>query len=148
MILPDLLFSFSVALAFSIFFSIIIRTRGERAGFLWFFLLIFLATWAGGIWARPIGPTPWGVNWLGFVVIGLLVALLATINALRKPPDESFRQVEREQQLDRNQTMRMLEELRHNKEAKRLNYITLNIFFWILLTTLLVTILIGYAIEP
>ena len=39
-------------------------------------LILFLATWAGGIWLVPLGPRLWGVAWGGFVVVGLLVALL------------------------------------------------------------------------
>jgi hypothetical protein len=39
-------------------------------------LILFLATWAGGIWLVPVGPRLWGVAWGGFVVVGLFVALL------------------------------------------------------------------------
>jgi putative exporter of polyketide antibiotics len=39
-------------------------------------LILFLATWAGGIWLVPLGPRLWGVAWGGFVVVGLFVALL------------------------------------------------------------------------
>jgi len=39
-------------------------------------LILFLATWAGGIWLVPIGPRLWGVAWGSFVVVGLVVALL------------------------------------------------------------------------
>ena len=39
-------------------------------------LILFLATWAGGIWLVPFGPRLWGVAWASFVVVGLVVALL------------------------------------------------------------------------
>lgn len=40
------------------------------------FFLIFLATWAGGLWIEPAGPAMWGVSLTVFIVVGGLVALL------------------------------------------------------------------------
>lgn len=147
MILPDVFFSFTVALLLSLLFAAIVRSRGPRAGFFWFFLIIFLATWAIGIWARPLGPTLWGVNWLTFVIAGIIVVLLATLNALRRTPDEPYRQVKRKEQLSRNETIDLLDDLGRRKEAKQLTYITMNIFFWILLALLLIIILSRYLLE-
>ncbi|HVW27469.1 MAG TPA: hypothetical protein VHC69_19025 [Polyangiaceae bacterium] len=39
-------------------------------------LILFLATWAGGVWLVPIGPRIWGVAWGSFVVVGLIIALV------------------------------------------------------------------------
>lgn len=39
-------------------------------------LILFLATWAGGIWLVPVGPRLWGVAWGSFVVVGLVIALV------------------------------------------------------------------------
>lgn len=39
-------------------------------------VVLFLATWAGGIWLVPLGPRVWGAYWLGFLVVGILVALI------------------------------------------------------------------------
>ena len=39
-------------------------------------LLVFLATWAGGIWLVPFGPKLWGVAWATFVVVALFVVML------------------------------------------------------------------------
>lgn len=52
--------------------------RGEGWAALLFFVLVFLASWAGGLWVRPVGPVFWGVSWLGFVLVGLAMALLLT----------------------------------------------------------------------
>jgi hypothetical protein len=49
-------------------------------------LILFLATWAGGIWLVPIGPRLWGVAWTSFVAVGFFVALL--IGALVGPKGE------------------------------------------------------------
>lgn len=40
------------------------------------FFLIFLATWAGGLWIEPAGPAMWGVSLAVFVIVGSLVALI------------------------------------------------------------------------
>jgi hypothetical protein len=45
-----------------------------------FFLLLvlFFATWAGGIWLVPVGPRVWGVSWLSFLSVALVVGLFIT----------------------------------------------------------------------
>src|SRR5689334_22780496 len=48
----------------------------EPASIFVLLLILFLATWAGGIWLVPFGPRLWGVAWGTFVVVGLVVALL------------------------------------------------------------------------
>jgi hypothetical protein len=37
---------------------------------------LFLATWAGGVWVVPFGPTHLGVTWLPFLLIEILLAVL------------------------------------------------------------------------
>ena len=52
------------------------REGDAAAAILFFFLILFLASWAGGIWLAPIGPLAWGVPWLGFLLVALVVALI------------------------------------------------------------------------
>jgi hypothetical protein len=40
------------------------------------FFVIFLATYAGGLWIQPVGPALWGVSITAFIVVGSLVALM------------------------------------------------------------------------
>lgn len=49
---------------------------GTWAAALLFFLIVFLAAWAGGVWFRPAGALAWDASWLGFLVVGFLVALV------------------------------------------------------------------------
>jgi hypothetical protein len=147
MVIPDFTFSLVIALLLSLLFAAIIRRRGPRSGFFWFFVLILMATWAGGIWARPLGPSLWGVNWLSFLIVGLIVALLVTLNALRDSPGKQYPRVERDAQLSRNQTQDLLEEVNRKKDSRQLTYVTLSIFFWLLLLMLIATILSRYLIE-
>lgn len=41
-----------------------------------FFFVIFLATWAGGLWIEPAGAGTWGATLAVFVVVGTIVALI------------------------------------------------------------------------
>ena len=69
-----------VALAFGFFIvwlvSFVFGTRGPWNSFLWFFLVVSLFSWAGGIWLVPFGPLWRGTNWLPIIFMGILVALL------------------------------------------------------------------------
>lgn len=45
-----------------------------------FFSIIFLFTWAGGIWLVPFGPTLRGVHFLPFFAASLFGALLLSVS--------------------------------------------------------------------
>lgn len=64
--------------------------RGPWSSLLWFFVFFFVATWAIGAWAQPVGPQAWGVNWLGFLVVAILVGLLIAAAT----PDYGYRRIE------------------------------------------------------
>ena len=55
---------------------------------LWFFLLIFLGTWALGAWLEPIGPRVLGVRWAPFGLVAVVLALViaAVVAAVEGPP--------------------------------------------------------------
>lgn len=85
MILVDFLIAFLVALLLSSIVFIGLRRTGPWASFLFLFLALFLATWAGGIWITPIGRPLGGVYWLSFLLAGVVFALLL---AAAVPPDK------------------------------------------------------------
>jgi len=76
MFLIDLLLALLVALIIAVIFSMALPGRGAGVGGL-FFIVILLATWAGAVWIRPFGPPVFGIYWMPFALVGLLVALLA-----------------------------------------------------------------------
>lgn len=51
-----------------------------------FFLVIFLAAWGGGLWMSPVGPRLYGVSWLPFLLVALIVSLLIITFVPRNPP--------------------------------------------------------------
>jgi hypothetical protein len=110
------------------------RGAGRRTGLIWLFLVIFLATWAGGIWLKPFGPTLWGTHWLAFLLVGLVVFLFLIIVIPRKAPRGRY------------ETLDMLDRIEQEKELEEVAYITLSIFFWILLSVLVIAIILRYII--
>jgi hypothetical protein len=76
MFLAALLFALLVGFIFSLLLGYGFRRRPAGIGFLPLFLVIFLVTWAIGIWIAPFGPVAWEIPWLAFLIIGLFFALV------------------------------------------------------------------------
>ncbi len=96
MFVADLILAFLVAALLTVALVPLERSRAAASPSfsvvstaLFVFLVLFFATWAGGIWLTPVGPPVWGSYWIPFVVIGVLIALfLATVGAPRPRPSE------------------------------------------------------------
>ncbi len=124
MLIPQILISLFIALALTLIFGVgFSRQRGFNAVLL-FFLIIFLATWAGGLWLPEFGPAIWGVAWMTFLIVGAIFAFLVTALTSAASPY-------RPPQLDNP----------HAASAERGDRIAINIFLWILLAGLLIVIL-------
>ena len=109
------------------------RRAGRRIGLLWLFLLLFLAAWAGGVWIRPLGPDLWGIHWLGFLLAGLVVALALVATRSPKAPQ------------GRHETLDMLEEMQQERALEETAYVTLSLFYWVLLLLLVAAIIGRYV---
>lgn len=90
------------------------------------FVVLFLATWAGGAWLVPVGPQIAGTYVLSFVIVGLLTALLLTAFIPQRPP-------------------RTRGEALRQDDARREVAAFVNVFFWIVVAILLVGIVIRYV---
>lgn len=123
--------------AFLVAFLLVLTTRKQSrgTGMLWVFLIIFPATLAGGIWARPFGPTLCGIHWLNFLVSGVVSAMFLAVSIPQAPPR------------GRHETLKMLERIEQEKKLKQITYSTLSSSFWILLASLVVVIVIRYATK-
>ncbi len=89
------------------------------------YLVLFLATWAGGIWLAPIGPPLWGVHVLSFLAGGVLIALVLAASSTPRTPrtrDEELRRSRAEREIIR----------------------TLDISFWLLVALLAASIAYRY----
>lgn len=93
---------------------------------LWiFFLLIFLATWAGQLWILPFGPITRGISWLSLVFVAVffavfILALMPMVPADTKP----------------------------EKSSEEGAFMALGAFLWIILIILLISIALGYYRMP
>lgn len=126
MIIAHLLLALAIALILTAIFPI--GLRGYRGGFIFwfFFLLLFLAVWAGGIWVTPLAYD--GLPWLGFLLIGLFVALL--IVALLPPASPPITPTEMDVK---------------PSTIEVATAVAINVFFWLLLFGLLLAIIVRYT---
>ena len=77
-------FHFLTALATSLVlgsvFALVFRGRSPGGNFYFFILIVLLASWAGGLWMPPLGPSwggvPGGTFFLSGLVFGFLLSLL------------------------------------------------------------------------
>jgi hypothetical protein len=129
MFLLDLLFAFVVGFLIVSLFSVFVRGRTPWGSFWLFLLIVFLVTWAGGVWIEPFGPTLFDVAWAPFLIVGFFVTLLVLAAAvpIRSPrtPGEAIEQA---------------------REAEVASTVLagLTVFFWIFLVASLVAIALGY----
>lgn len=127
----DILLAFIVALVLSFLLVAVLgwqRSDGGAvlASFLFVFALLFLATWAGAIWLEDFGPTAWGVFWLPFIIVGVVFMLVLAAAA------PGWRRPRRRRQA--------LQQAENAREAQ----VALDIFFWIAIIALIISILVYY----
>ena len=126
MFFAHFLFALIVSLILAAIFGAGLRRHGWGSNLLFFFILLFLFTWAGGIWIVPVGPFLLGVPFFTFLFVWLLFALLLT--ALIPPSRAYGRSGSRE-----------------NIQAQREAIVAMDAFLWILFISLVITIILGYT---
>lgn len=120
------------ALLLSGLFALTTRRSLQRPGFLWLFLIVFLVTWAGGIWLKPFGPSVGGIPLLPFLFVGIVFVLLLAVTSPKLRPR------------DRRETIDMLDRIEQEKKLDQLTSIYLRGIFWILFLLLTVAIVLYY----
>ncbi|MFZ7127616.1 MAG: hypothetical protein ACOWWM_15780 [Desulfobacterales bacterium] len=130
----ELLLAAFVAVIVSLAYAGIGRRR-RRTGFIWFFLIVLAATWAGGVWLKPFGPMWLGVHWVPFSVVGLVFLLLVLAFVPQRPPE------------GRHETLDKLEEIAREKQLEEVTYVTLGTVFWALLIILLLAVTARYLTQ-
>lgn len=96
MVLIHFLFALSISLLLVALFAGSYRRDERWQDIFLIFFLIFLASWAGGLWLAPIGPLVWGVSLVPFLVTGVLFALLLAMGGgvSRRSTSEGMRAAE------------------------------------------------------
>jgi len=85
MFIMDLIFAFAFGWVLVWTVSIIFGTKGPWGSFLWFFVVVSLFAWTGGIWIVPFGPTWGGIGWLPIISMGILASMILTAASPRRP---------------------------------------------------------------
>ena len=100
-----------------------LRLRRARTHMSAFFVVLFLATWAGGVWLAPFGPPSANIYWMPFTLIAILVA---TLLAAVLPPEVHTvaEAVERECEIEAG----------------------LGVFFWVLILALASAVVLRYVL--
>lgn len=117
----------ATALGLSAVFIAGFRKKGPWDNFLLFFAVVFLASWAGGVWFSPLGPPIGNVYWLAFLIVGLIFALLLAAVASPFPS---------------NTTIQLVEAGEKTPEKKKA--MVLGIYFWLMIFALVVLIVTRY----
>jgi hypothetical protein len=84
---------FLIALIIALFFTTILAVSGKKhrtwKKVITIFLIMLFASWAGGIWITPVGPTILGIYWLSIFVVALILALIMeTVSAMHASPSD------------------------------------------------------------
>jgi hypothetical protein len=126
MFITPLLVAFLLAVILTFLLAVGFRGQPWGGGLVFFFLILFLATWAGGLWLTPVGPLMLGVPWISFLLVALVVGLiLVTLT-----PDRRRR---RDAPLAAEKAA---------SEAE--TAVAVDIFFWLLIGGLLIAIMVRY----
>ena len=129
MLVFDLVVALLVALLLSSILFLGFRRTGPWASFLFLFLVLFLATWAGGIWIMPFGRPLGGVYWLPFLMVGIVFALLlAAIVPPGKEEESTIKLVTEEEKRAQERTARR----------------TVGLLFWLFVGVLVLAIVLRY----
>lgn len=78
MFILDLLVAVAFGLAIVWIVSFAFNTRGPWNSYLWFFMVVALFAWAGGVWLVPFGPSWGGIGWFPIIFMGIIAVLLLT----------------------------------------------------------------------
>jgi len=135
MIIKELLTALLMAAIMVTAFLLLIRSSGTQYGKLWLFLIVFVATWAGGVWIHPLGPPIGGVYWLTFALAGIIAVGLIGLFTPQRPPHGRY------------ETLEKLEQVKQSKELQQVTTMTLGVLFWVVLSIFVLAIIFRYVIA-
>jgi len=140
----ELMFVLVIVLLITSMFSACGVRCGPWPGVLWLFVMLFLVTWALGVWIRPIGPSLWGAYWVPYLLVAFFLAVLLAATA-PVPPRRPPVQPPGATPLPDSRTPAEIKEQEAEEEAAVV--ITLNVFFWLVLLLAVIAIVAHYALP-
>ena len=134
-IATEVIFSLVIALTLSIMFGFVLHREVPRKGFLFFFLIMFLFTLAGGLWGKPFGPVMLGVFWMPMLIVGLIGGIILYYRAPRPPPH------------NRRETIELLERTEERKKMEKMAYLAMDLLLSVIIALLIIAIIVYYIRE-
>lgn len=121
-----IIISFVFAILFAILLPSLFRRNGPGPlrGMVFYFLIIFLFTWAIGSWVTPIGPVAFNTSWLAYLAIAFLIMILIAALVPPNPPEKS----------EMYKTARRAEDRRNANQIVNASF---GSFFWLLIIILI-----------
>jgi hypothetical protein len=138
MFITHLIYALFIGLGIAWLISFALNTRGPWNNFFWFFFVIFLFSWGGGVWLTPFGPTDWGVAWMPFLIMGFFITLLLSAAT---PRSARGRRRSKGKAADIAYAKEQAIELKETETA-------IDVFFWILIVALGTIIFSHYFWYP
>lgn len=142
----DFIIALSVAALISSLFAAVLGSRhrpraepdarGAVGTALLSFVIVLLATWAGGSWLHPLDPVLWRGHVLPFVLVGVVVALAAP-----SPTDDRWRG--RSTTLSQGSAAALTPEVAREERDAAAALRGVSLFFWSPLAVLTPTIVFG-----
>ena len=125
MFLGEFIFAFCIALIFLLLSTLVLKRTWLWSPW-WTFFVVFLAAWAGSLWITPIGPLLFGIYWLPMIYVAFIFIVL--LAAVSRPGSQRTK----------------VETISQVKQEEAAVEKVLNAFFWLLLISLIIVIILGY----
>lgn len=113
---------------------------------LFLFVILFLGIWAGGVWIEPFGPEAWGVAWLPFLFVGLILALVVAAAAppVRRTPTTGRAATRQVGPVGSGPGSEPApEKARHERQGEALA-VSFGVFFWLLVGLFVLAVFFAY----
>lgn len=127
--LGDIFLALLIGLLFTALFAAAFQNHRTWDALLVFFLVIFLFSWASGVWVTPFGPVLYDLYIFPYFFGALLIAILMAAWFVAMPPQTPA-------------TDEVLEKPEEHPEATIL--IAMGSLFWIFVVVMAVVILVNY----
>lgn len=144
----QVLFALFIAIILTAVFHGIFRTTGPWRGFWAFFLIVFFAAVAAGLWIVPVGPSAWGYYWIpGFLAAIVFALLLAA--ATPHTPGTKFEKKARkaEKEITKTYTYNPAGQAGNPDDLyigdRPVQGAVMGGFFWLLITLLVIIVVAG-----
>lgn len=103
MTIIEVLIILLIALFVTGIFSYAFKSEGSGS-ILFFFLIIFLASWAARLWILPIGPVFLGIAWIPVLIVGIIFAFI--LSAASSSPETAYKAIDQKRESQNSENIK------------------------------------------